>query len=333
MKFGVGIVPYNLGETAVSAKLAEYQGFDYIGIPDSQSLWRELYLSLSIVANATKKVCLGPMVTNPLTRHPAVSASAIATLNEISHGRAFLGIGSGDSAILNLGLRPAKMGDTREYIKALRSILSGQTYEYNGRPIHVQWSETPVPIVMSAEGPKTLAMAGGIADAVIVHSGLTEDVLADTVARIREGEKIAGRPEGSAEVWAFAKCNISDNRQEAIDEIKMALAASGHHAFRFTLDGKNVPEDLKESVMTLQKEYVPSEHEQLGETRNSALTDELGLTEFLTERFAVVGTPDDCLEKARTIQDAGVDSLFILAISPDSDNIIRRFGQEVISRL
>ena len=333
MKFGVGLVPHDLVETAASAELAESQGFEYVGIPDSQSLWRELYLSLSVVANATSRVRIGPTVTNALTRHPAVAASAIATLNEISGGRAFLGIGSGDSAILNLGLRPAKMADMREYILALRAILSGQSYDYKGRSIHVQWSENPVPIVMSAEGPKTLVMAGGIADAVIVHSGLTKDVLADTVAKIREGEKISGRPEGSAEVWAFAKCNISDKREDAIDEIKMALVASGHHAFRFTLEGKNVPEELEEAVMALQGEYVPAEHEQLGETRNAALSDELGLTDFLADRFAVVGTPDECLKKARIIQDAGVDNLLILAISSDSDNIIRRFGQEVIARL
>ena len=333
MKFGVSLVPHDLKETAVSAKLAEEQGFDYIGIPDSQSLWRELYLSLSVVANATSKVRIGPTVTNALTRHPAVAASAIATLNEISGGRAYFGIGSGDSAILNLGLRPAKMAEMREYIQALRAILSGQSHDYKGRPIHVQWSDHPVPIVMSAEGPKTLAMAGGIADAVIIHSGLTKDVLADTIARIREGERAAGRPEGSAEVWAFAKCNIADKREEAIDEIKMALVASGHHAFRFTLEGKNVPEELEEAVMALQGEYVPREHEQLGETRNAALSDELGLTDFLSDRFAVVGTPDECLEKALTIQEAGVDNLLLLTTSSDVDNIIRRFGQDVIARL
>jgi len=166
MKFGVAIVPHDLEETAVSARLAEEQGFDYIGIPDSQSLWRELYLSLSVVANNTSRVRIGPTVTNALTRHPAVAASAIATLNEISEGRAFLGIGSGDSAILNLGLRPARLAELQEYIEALRAILSGDSYDYKGRSIHVQWSEKPVPIIMSAEGPKTLAMAGGIADAV-----------------------------------------------------------------------------------------------------------------------------------------------------------------------
>ena len=210
MKFGVAIVPHDLEETAVSARLAEEQGFDYIGIPDSQSLWRELYLSLSVVANNTSRVRIGPTVTNALTRHPAVAASAIATLNEISGGRAFFGIGSGDSAILNLGLRPARLAELQEYIEALRAILSGDSYDYQGRSIHVQWSEKPVPIIMSAEGPKTLAIAGGIADAVIIHSGLTKDVLADTIARIRGGERAAGRPEGSAEVWAFAKCNIAD---------------------------------------------------------------------------------------------------------------------------
>ena len=333
MKFGVSLVPHDLKETAASARLAEDLGFDYIGIPDSQSLWRELYLSLSVVAGATSKVDIGPTVTNALTRHPAVAASAIATLNEMSGGRAYFGIGSGDSAILNLGLRPARLKEMQEYIEAMRTILSGQSYEYKGREIHVKWSENPVPIIMSAEGPKTLALAGEIADAVIVHSGLSKEVLVDTIAKIREGERAAGRPEGSAKVWAFAKCNVADRREDAIDEIKMALAASGHHAFRFTLEGKNVPEHLQEAIMALQGEYVPSEHEQLGDTRNAAISDELGLTEFLADRFAVAGTPEDCLAKVRTIKAAGVDNLLILAISSDSDNIIRRFGEEVIARI
>ena len=85
--------------------------------------------------------------------------------------------------------------------------------------------------------------------------------------------------------------------------------------------------------MALQGEYVPSEHEQLGDTRNAAISDELGLTEFLADRFAVVGTPEDCLAKVRTIEEAGVDNLLILAISSDSNNIIRRFGEEVIAHI
>ena len=142
MKFGVSLVPHDLSETAASARLAEDLGFDYVGIPDSQSLWKELYMSLGVVAGATNKVGIGPTVTNALTRHPAVAASAIATLNEMSGGRAYFGIGSGDSAILNLGLRPARLKELQEYIEAIRTILSGGPCDYKGRSIHVHLTIT-----------------------------------------------------------------------------------------------------------------------------------------------------------------------------------------------
>lgn len=333
MKFGVAIWPSGHGETAELARMAEAQGFDFIGIPESQSLARELYVSLSVVAQATNKALIGPTVTNPLTRHPAVAASAIASINELSSGRAFLGIGTGDSAVLNLGLRPAKHAQMREYLEAVRIVLTGQPYHYQGRRIHVKWSRSPVPLMVSAEGPRTLALGGEIADIVMVHTGLSTEVLKESVSHIREGEAAAGKAPGATQVWAFAKCNIADDRDEAVDEIKMALAASGHHAFRFTLDGKQVPEELREPVAILQREYVPAEHEQLGPTRNADLCDELGLTDYLADRFAVVGTPAECREKVRAIEASGVDALLILAISHQPGEIIRRFGEEVIGTL
>ena len=333
MKFGVTMFPNNLEDVANGARLAEEMGFDYVGIADSQSLARELYITLSVVAMSTERVMLGPTVSNPLTRHPAVVASAVASLNELSKGRAFLGIGTGDSAVLNLGLRPARLAELHHYIQSVREMLAGDSAEYRGDQAHVRWSDIAVPIAMSAEGPRTLAMAGSIADAAIIHTGLTTDVLQDTVARIREGERAAGREPGSAGVWAFAKCNIADDRDEAIEEIKMALAASGHHAFRFTLEGKNVPEEYREAVSVLHREYEAAEHEQVGQTRNATLTDELGLTDYFAERFAVVGTPEECRAKVRDIFEAGVDVLLITAIGPSPQTIVRRFGEEVIAPL
>ena len=333
MKFGVVIWPRDHGESAQLARLAEELGFDYIGIPESQSLAHELYVSLSVVAQATSKAHIGPTVSNPLTRHPAVSAAAIASINDLSGGRAFFGIGTGDSAVLNLGLRPAKHAVLREYIEAVRTVLSGQPHQYRGRQIHVTWSQTPVPVLISAEGPRTLSLGGEIADIVMVHTGLSTQVLRESIARIREGEAVAGKAAGTTQVWAMAKCNISDDREKAVDEIKMALAASGHHAFRFTLDGKQVPEELRESIAVLQREYVPAEHEQLGRTRNAVLSDELGLTDYLADRFAVVGTPDECRKKVRSIEATGIETLLITAIGPRPEEIVRRFGEEVIGPL
>ena len=333
MKFGVTMFPNSLDDVARGARLAEETGFDYVGIADSQSLARELYVTLGVVAASTERVMIGPTVSNPLTRHPAVAASAIASINELSKGRAFLGLGSGDSAVLNLGLRPARLAELHHYIQSVREMLAGETADYRGDRAHVRWSSTLIPIAMSAEGPRTLAMAGSVADAAIIHTGLTTDVLHDTVARIREGERAAGREEGAAAVWAFAKCNIADDRDEAIEEIKMALAASGHHAFRFTLEGKNVPEQYREAVSILHHEYEAAEHEQVGQTRNATLTDELGLTDYFADRFAVVGTPEECRDKTRAIFNAGVDVLLITAIGPSPETIIRRYGEEVIAPL
>ena len=331
MKFGVTILPENLAKLPARARLAEEVGFDYLGIAESQSLFRELYVSLSVVAQATKRARLGPTVSNPLTRHPAVTASAIASVNELSGGRAFLGIGTGDSAVLNLGLRPARLAQVKEYMDAVRAVLSGESYEYQKRSIHVGWSRTVVPFLMSAEGPRTLAMAGAEADAVLVHTGLTSEVLRDSVERIREGERAAGKPEGSTEVWAFAKCSIAGRREQAIGEIKTALAGSAHTAFRFTLEGKHVPEALREPISTLCREYTSAQHEQLSETRRAALSDELGLTDYLADRFAVAGTPAQCREKTRAIQRAEVAGLFITSYGAQQEETIRRFGREVIA--
>ena len=333
MKFGVTMFPNSLEDVVSHARLAEALGFDYVGIADSQSLARELYVTLSVVASSTQRVMLGPTVSNPLTRHPAVAASAIASLNELSSGRAFLGIGSGDSAVLNLGLRPARQAQLHHYIQTVREMMAGEPSEYRGDRAHVRWANSAIPVAMSAEGPRTLAMAGAVADAAIIHTGLTPEVLNDTVARIREGERAAGREEGATDVWAFAKCNMGDRRDDAIEEIKMALAASGHHAFRFTLEGKSVPEELRDPVSILHREYQAAEHEQVGQTRNATLTDELGLTDYFADRFAVAGTPEECRAKAQAIFHAGVDALLITAIGPSPGGIIRRFGEEVIAPL
>ena len=343
MKYGVTLLPTSYADFRRHVRLAESVGFDYIGVADSQSLFRELFVSLTVAALETERVQLGPSVTNPLTRHPAVMASAIASLHELSDGRAFLGIGTGDSAILNLGLRPARLRALREYVAAVRTMLAGDTAEYLGRETHVRWSSRPAPIMLSAEGPRTLRMAGAIADRVLIHTGLTPVILSDTIAHIRAGaadagQSDAGKPDSdqadsSPAVWAFAKCNIADDHNAAIDEIKMALAASAHHAFRFTLAGKHIPEHLREAMQAIQGEYVPAEHEQVGDTRNAALSDELGVTDYLADRFAVAGTPDECRAKTAQIAASGVDVLQITAISPDPGAIIRRFGEEVIARM
>ena len=113
----------------------------------------------------------------------------------------------------------------------------------------------------------------------------------------------------------------------------MGLAASAHHAFRATLEGKYVPADLHEPVRRLLREYVTSQHERAGATRNAALPDELGLTDYLARRFAVVGDPESCQRDIRALAERGVDVLFLTAIGPDPERILRRLSGEVLAPL
>jgi alkanesulfonate monooxygenase SsuD/methylene tetrahydromethanopterin reductase-like flavin-dependent oxidoreductase (luciferase family) len=108
----------------------------------------------------------------------------------------------------------------------------------------------------------------------------------------------------------------------------MALAASANHAFRFTLEGKGVPPDLHERIKGLQRDYDAHHHEIAGGD-NAALTDRWGLTEFLVDRFAIAGTPDDCAAQVRRAMAAGARQFVITGFVPEPLPFMRRFMSEV----
>ncbi|MBI4307997.1 MAG: LLM class flavin-dependent oxidoreductase [Chloroflexi bacterium] len=331
VNFGITLVPEPYSHFLEWVKLTDQLGYDILGIGDSQSLFRELYVSCTLAALNTKRVRLGPRVSNPLTRHPAVSASAIASVDELAPGRVFLGLGTGDSAILNLGLRPAKMDQLREYILAVKQLYARHETVYQGRTARLTWPSKGVPVYIAAEGPKTLRLAGQIADGVVVGLGLTPELVKEALGYIHAGAREAGRDPKSIDIWWIVKGNIGESREKVVDDMRMALAASAHHAFRFTLEGKHVPPSLVDKVERIKREYRPSEHEQLGaEKWNARLVDELGLKEFLAERFAIAGTPQECVEQIQRCAAAGANQLWISVHVPDRPYFLRTFAEKVI---
>src|SRR5256885_3627589 len=104
-----------------------------LGVADSQSVFRELYVTLTLAALNTKRMRLGPLVTNPLTRHLVVTASAISSVDELSGGRAVLGVGSGDSALYTIGAPPATLAGLEDSVLTLGRLTAGETVERDGR--------------------------------------------------------------------------------------------------------------------------------------------------------------------------------------------------------
>ena len=332
MKHGIAMLPPAPDTYAHWCRLSEEAGFDVIWVPDSQSLYRALYVSCAICAANTSSVLLGPNVTNPLTRHPATAASAIATVDEFSGGRALFGIATGDSAVLNLGLRPGRVDDMRDYVLAMRGMLEEGAAHYRGKPCTLSWHKKRVPLYIAAEGPRTIRLAGEVADGVTIGTGLTPEVVADSLTWLEEGARKSGRKLSDLDIWWLAKVNVREDGETAREEIRMALAASAHHAFRFTLEGRRIPKELRSAVETLKKEYAFHEHEMVDKQTNAELVDRLGLREYLLDRFAIAGSPAECRKKIEDMKATGVENLRIAAHVHDKPAFIRAWGREIISQ-
>src|SRR5439155_19838333 len=144
-------------------QLAEQNGFEYGWTYDSHVLWQEPYPLLTMSALATSTIKLGLNVTNPGTREPTVTASAFATLQDISGGRMVMGIGRGDSARRTIGLQPVRVGEFERSLVAIRDLMHGRKVSWNDTEIELAWRHgldkelPPVPVYVAGYGPKVLA--------------------------------------------------------------------------------------------------------------------------------------------------------------------------------
>lgn len=329
IRFGVNYLPNAAEDTLKWAQVAEEVGFDIVGIADSQSLYRDVYMCLALCAAHTEKVRLGPRVINPLTRHPAIAAGAAATLDEMAPGRTMLGIGTGDSAVLNLGLRPATRARLRAYVKTIRELLETGSSEWQGRPVCLTWRRRKVPIYLAASGPKMLQLAGEIADGVIINTGLTPDIVRDSIAQVQKGAEAADRRLEDIDMWWLPLTNIRDDRTQAINEIAMTLASAGSHLSRFTTEGKHIPAELHDRVVELGERYRADQHDKPDST-NRELIDELGLSGYLADRFAVAGTVEDCVAKLSGAIEAGARQFWMSIHFDDKERFLREW-QAVIA--
>ena len=323
LQVGVVVLPTHAKELSHTARVAEHHGFDLIGLGDSQSVARELYASLSVVAQATSRIRLGPTVTNLQTRHPAVTASAIATVDEVSEGRAFLGLGSGDSSVYSLGLGATPLRRLREGIVCVRALLSGEPCEWDGAECQVHWLRRSVPILL------TLRAAGELADGVILGGGIDQSSVATAMRNIEAGLERSGRSRADLEVWSFAKVGLAATREEALGPIKVSLAAAANHTFRHGFADKDVAVELIPRIEALREAYAYRDHDQ-PDGRNDALTDRFGLTDWLTDRFAVAGSPEDCIATLDRLAASGVDGVLVAALFEDAAGFIEEFGRTVL---
>lgn len=201
---------------AADVRRAETLGWDAAFLPDSQLRRRDTYVLLAAAARATERIMLAPLLANPVTRHPTVTASSIATIDELAPGRTLLGWGVGDTAVRLAGLNPARVRELEASTRLMRALLDGKEVDLGGVRAARLPHHRPVPIWIAAGGPRTLRMAGSVADGVFIRVGTHRANIVRAVDAIRAGAADAGRDPSTVGIGAVFHTVLMDDPGRAL---------------------------------------------------------------------------------------------------------------------
>src|SRR4030095_10781063 len=201
---------------AADVRRAEALGWDAAFQPDSQLRRRDTYVLMAAAARVTERIVLGTLLSNPVNRHPTVTASSIATVDELAPGRTLLRWGVGDTAVRLAGLKPARVSELEASTCLMRALLDGQAVDGGAREPAGLPHHRPVPIWIAAGGPRTLRMAGGVADGVFIRVGTHPANIGVAVEASRAGAAEAGRDPAAIRVAAIFHTVLVDEPGRAL---------------------------------------------------------------------------------------------------------------------
>jgi 5,10-methylenetetrahydromethanopterin reductase len=324
VKVGIWIQPTTDVKTvAARARRAEDGGAHFVGITDGQMIWRDVHVALTLAAAGTSRVHLGPWVTNAVTRHPTVTANVIATLDEMSDGRMFIGIGNGDDSVRTINRSRTTLDDLAATVDMMRRLMAGEPVDHEGH----SWSlatARPVapPIYWASSGPRSLRYAGAHADGVIHSAWLVPELMAEDLAQVNKGIAESGRDgSGFARIFNTAVA-IHPDRQVALDW------ARGYAARAYIYDASTRIEGWdEEKRKNLLASYDYYKH---FSSHNKAAA--LVPAELIT-RKVVAGTPDDAVELLSRVRRGGYTHAALIPVGDDIDSVTDLLLDEVLPAL
>ena len=325
MDFGFTLKPDHTIERTINlTRQAEDGGFSYGWLFDSHVLWKDPYPILTVMALNTKRLRLGTCVTNPATREPSVTASALAALNEISGGRMDLGIGRGDSARRVMGKPPTTLTRLEDAAVLIRDLVEGRTVDQDGTDLALSWTRTEkLPVWLAGYGPKALELTARIADGVILQLA-DPDLIRWFVGQLRDYARLAGRDPSVIKVMAAAPAHVGD-LAACRERVRWFPALVGNHVVDLVnkYDPAELPPGLTGYIRN-REGYDYHHHAEVGSDNAQFVTDEV------VDRFSVIGSIDDHLGKLQVLADAGVDQFNIYLMNGDEEDTLDAYAREII---
>ena len=327
VEFHLGILPNKpVSQCVKLGQLAEELGYAGFWVADSHSVFRDAYMVLANTAVVTNRILLAAGVTPTPTRHPAVLANAWATLQELSNGRAVMGLGVGDSAVSNLGLKPERLAVFEEKLKTVRALMKGECADYQGKELRMPWAKFDVPIVMACSGPKSLQMGGRLADGILFQVGSDPAFVRYALDNIQKGADAAGRKLEDIKLIMRVACLVDDDRELAREAVKGYAAVAAGTTY-MTVSREYFDDDLYEDLTRFKAGYDYKEH------GSSAAKHKELLTDRILDAIAIAGTPEEAIPRFQQIADMGVNGFCWTAGMPEPEPFVRGFAATVMPAL
>ncbi|NIK61913.1 TIGR03842 family LLM class F420-dependent oxidoreductase [Kribbella shirazensis] len=327
MDFGVVFQCDPPASTVVQlARQAEDAGFGYVWTFDSHLLWQEPFVIYSQILAATRRVTVGPMVTNPGTRDWTVIASQFATLNEMFGNRTICGIGRGDSALRTLGAKPGTIAEMKQCVEVVRSLARGETVEYRGQQLKFAWVEDgALDVWVAAYGPRALAATGEVGDGYILQLA-DPDIAAWMIGAVRRSAEQAGRDPMAIKFCVAAPAYVGDDLDHQREQTRWFGGMVGNHVAdivaRYGASGA-VPRALTDYIEG-RKGYDYAEHGRAGNTHTAFVPDEV------VDRFCILGPVENHLTRLAELKELGVDQFALYLQHDAKEQTLTSYGKDII---
>jgi probable F420-dependent oxidoreductase len=310
------------------ARRAELLGFSHVWTFDSHLLWEEPFVIYSQILAQTRKVVVGPMVTNPATRDWTVTASLFATLNEMYGNRTVCGIGRGDSAVRVTNGAPATLATLREAIHVIRELGNGREVDYKGSTLCFPWGRgSALEVWVAAYGPKALAVAGEAGDGFILQLA-DPDITAWTVKAVRDAAAAAGRDPDALTICVAAPAYVTDDLAHARDQCRWFGGMVGNHVADLVT---RYGDDVAKTVPTALTSYIEgrhgydyNEHGRAGNIHTDFVPDDV------IDRFCVLGPVDAHVARLQELESLGVDQFAVYLQHDAKEATLAAYGEHVI---
>jgi 5,10-methylenetetrahydromethanopterin reductase len=316
--------------TVERARQVEDWGFDGLLVADSQNLNADVWIELALAGAATDRIGLGPGVTNPSTRHPAVTASAALTLQVETGGRAVLGVGRGDSALTQIGRRPVSAGELEQALEALQRYLRGEEVPTDGGAGRIRWladaGQPKVPVAVAATGPRVIGAGAR-------HAERLDFTVGAEPARLRWAIETARAASGDRDLslGAFLNVAVHPDRTVARELVRGSTAIFA----RFATEGApadGLSDVTRRGIERLAAGYDAARHGHTDAPHARRLEDEF------IDRFALVGSADEVVDRLAELAALGIERLVVVPGSIDADPALvadsdARFAEEVLPRV